>query len=130
MARPRKPIDPKDIDPTILSTARKNAMAKQARLIAEAELGISDEGAPVIKGPAPIPDEPMVTLTLDMYEGASELRIDGIIYRHGQTITVGERQARSILEMIARGWRHQEEIDGKAHNFYKPRQPVLSGKTA
>ena len=116
-----------DIDPALMGKAREQAAAKKARMLAEQELGISDENAMVTKGPMPIENEEMVTLTLDMYPGAIDLRLDGIIYRHGQTITVSKRQADSILEIIARGWRHQEEIDGKAHNFYKPRLAIISG---
>lgn len=128
---PRKRItDTSDVTPEMMDTARKAAAAKKARMLAEQELGISDVTLGVVKGPAPIKDEEMVTLTLDMYPGAPDLRLDGTIYRNGQTVTVTKREAETILDVIARGWRHQEEIDGKAHNFYKPRLSVLSGKAA
>lgn len=130
MGRPRKYLSGADVDSDTMEQARKNAIAKKARLLAEQELGIGEEGVGVVKGPAPVKDEEMVTLTLDMYPGALELRIDGVIYRNGQIVTVGKRVAESLLEMIARGWRHQEEIDGKTHNFYKPRLAILSGKAA
>lgn len=126
MAKGRR-LDASDIDADLMEKARENARAKKARMLAEQELGIGDENAMVVKGPAPVANEEMVTLTLDMYPGAGDLRLDGKIYRHGQTITVTKRVADSVLEVIARGWRHQEEIDGKAHNFYKPRLAVLSG---
>lgn len=130
MGRPRKYLSGADVDSDTMEQARKNAIAKKARLLAEQELGIGEDGVGVVKGPAPVKDEEQVTLTLDMYPGALELRIDGVIYRNGQTVTVGKRVAESLLEMIARGWRHQEEIDGKTHNFYKPRLAILSGKAA
>ena len=126
MAKGRQ-LSAHDIDPALMHKAREQAAAKKARMLAEQELGISDENAMVTKGPMPIDDEEMITLTLDMYPGAGDLRLDGKIYRHGQTITVTRRVAESVLEIIARGWRHQEEIDGKKHNFYKPRLAVLSG---
>lgn len=128
MARPRNNLTSGPVDPAVMSNARKLAEAKKARLIAEAELGIGDEGAAVVKGLVPIENEEQVTLTLDMYPGAEELRIDNRVYRHGQTITIGKRQADSIREMIARGWRHQEEIEGKVRNTYKPHLNIISGK--
>ena len=129
MAKTPRRLDASDIDldSALMEKARENARAKKARMLAEQELGISDDNTMVVKGPAPIPNEEMITLTLDMYPGAGDLRLDGLIYRHGQTITVTRRVAESVLEIIARGWRHQEEIDGKKHNFYKPRLAVLSG---
>lgn len=129
MAR-RRSFDASDVDAPTMEAARKAAKAKKARLLAEQELGIGEDGAAVVKGLAPLEGEEQITLTLDMYPGAAELRIDGMIYRHGQTITVGRRVAASIMEMISRGWRHQEEIDGKPRDFYKPRLAVLSGKAA
>ena len=130
MARPKMNLTSADVSPEAMDLARRNAIAKKARLLAEQELGIGEEGAGVVKGPAPVTGEEQITLTLDMYPGALELRLDGVIYRNGQTVTVSKRKADSILEIIARGWRHQEEIDGKAHNFYKPRLAILSGKAA
>ena len=112
----------------MMDKARQNAQLKKARMLAEQELGIGDENSMVVRGPAPIKDEEMVTMTLDMYEGAKELRIDGTVYFHGQTITVTKRVADSILDIIDQGWRHQEEIDGKPRNTYKPRLAVISGR--
>ena len=130
MAKTRAPLDASSVDPDLMEAARKTANAKKARMLAEQELGIGDDSMGVVKGPAPKKGEQMVTLTLDLAPHSLELRIDGKIYRHNQTITVTERESRSIQEMIARGWRHQEEIDGKAHNFYKPRLAILSGRAA
>lgn len=130
MARPRKVFDASDVDVETMDRARAAAKAKKARLMAEQELGIGDEGVGVVRGPAPIKDEEMVSMHLDMYPGALEIRIDDKVYRNGQNVTVTKREANSIAEMIARGWRHQEEIDGKAHNFYKPRMSVISGRNA
>ncbi len=127
MAKTSRRLDASDVDPDLMVTARKNAAAKKARMLAEQELGIGDENAMVVKGPAPIPNEEMITLTLDMYPGAGDLRLDGVIYRHGQTITVTRRQADTILEIVDRGWRHQATIEGKRKDFYKPRLAVLSG---
>jgi len=127
MAKTRRPLDASSVDPDLMEAARKTANVKKARMLAEQELGIGDDTMGVVKGAAPKKDEKMVTLTLDLAPHSLELRVDGKIWRNGQTITVTEREARSLMEMIAKGWRHQEEIDGKTHNFYKPRLAVLSG---
>ncbi len=127
---PHRPFSSADVDPDTMDKARAAAVAKKARLLAEQELGIGEPGAGVVKGPAPIKDEEMVTLHLELAPHSLELRIDSKIYRHGQVITVPYREAKSIMEMVSAGWRHQEEIDGKTHNFYKPRTPILSGKAA
>ena len=125
-------LDSSDIPHDAMAYARKQAIAKKARLLAEQAIGIGEDGVAVVKGPMPIEDEEMVTLTLDMYPGAGDLRLDGKIYRHGQTVTVGRRVADTMLEIVARGWKHQEEIDGKTSNaYYKPsRLNILSGKLA
>lgn len=128
MARSNRRLDASDVTPEMMDKARQNAQLKKARMLAEQELGIGDENSMVVRGPAPIKDEEMVTMTLDMYEGAKELRIDGTVYFHGQTITVTKRVADSILDIIDQGWRHQEEIDGKPRNTYKPRLAVISGR--
>ena len=127
MAKTRAPLDASTVDPDLMEAARKTANAKKARMLAEQELGIGDDSMGVVKGPAPKKNEQMVTFMIDLAPHSLELRVDGKIWRNGQTITVTEREAKSIMEMISRGWRHQEEIDGKTHNFYKSRQAVLSG---
>jgi hypothetical protein len=47
-----------------------------------------------------------------------------VIYMHGQTFTVGKRLFDTLREIQARGWGHQEEIDGKDRNFYRKSKTV------
>jgi hypothetical protein len=131
MAKSRRIIDTTDVTADMMTAARKNAGLKKARLLAEQEAGIGEEGAGVVKGPSPQTDEEgNVTITLNLAPFQVEIRIDGVIYRNGQTITVREKVAASILEMISHGWKHQTEIEGKAHNFYTSRFASISGKAA
>lgn len=126
---PLRRTDVENIDPEVMKSARNHAQAKRARMIAEQELGIADESMPVIKGPIHDPDERQCQITLDLAPHSDRLFIDGVWYIHGRTYTIGERLYQSMIEMIASGWRHQEEIDGKDRNFYrKSKTPVLSGK--
>ena len=131
MAKSRRNMDTNDVSAEQMKQARINATAKKARLLAEQELGIGEEGVGVVKGPAPQTDEEgNTTITLNLAPYQSEIRIDGVIYRHGQTITVRDKVAASILEMVSNGWKHQTEIEGKSRDFYTSRFATLSGKAA
>lgn len=131
----KRTLDGTGLDPALMDTARKQAQAKKARLLAEAELGIGDDEAAVAKGPQFVPDERQCTITLDLAPHSDRLVIDNVIYMHGATYTVGQRLYDTIRDMQSRGWQHQEEIDGKDRNFYRrtktphlsPRNVGLSG---
>lgn len=118
----KKPIDRSKVPPDMLEAARKQALAKQARMMAEAELGISDDNIPVQKGP--LGDEgPDVDVYVNLADFADRIVIDGTIYIHGRTYTIPEKKAAVVMEACARGWRHQAEIEGKDHsNFYLQQQ--------
>ena len=120
----RRSIDTKDIDPKLMAAARSQAMAKKARMAAEAELGISDDETSVIKGPPVIENEEQCTITLDLAPHSDRIVIDNVIYMHGQTFTVGKRLFDTLREIQARGWGHQEEIDGKDRNFYRKSKTI------
>lgn len=107
-----------------LGEARKRARRKLADTIAAQELGLEDGGT-VLKGPMPIPGEEMFTLTLDMYEGADRIMIDSKIYLNGATYTVNKRTYDTMREMIARGWEHQREIEGKDRNAYRKQANIV-----
>jgi len=107
-----------------LKDARARARRKLADQVAMQELGLDDGGA-VIKGPIAIPGEEQYTLTLDMYEGADRLFIDGKYYMNGATYTVGKRLYDTMRDMIARGWEHQREIEGKDRNAYRKQANII-----
>lgn len=77
------------------------------------------------------PSETMETLTLNLAEHSAFLRIDDVYYFHGKTYDVPHSLANVMREAEARGWKHQEEIDGKKGNPYQRlRNASLSGATA
>lgn len=71
----------------------------------------------------------LVNLTLDLAEHSSRISLSGRLYFHGQTYTVARHIADTLREIQARGWQHQQEIDGKPMYgaFRKPHETILSG---
>lgn len=117
----RKNIDRTKVPPEMLAKAREAALAKQARLMAEAELGISDDSMPVQKGP--LGDEGEIeSVFVNLAEFADRLVIDGVIYVHNRTYDMPAAKAQVVKEIMARGWRHQAEIEGKDSEFYLRQQ--------
>jgi hypothetical protein len=122
--KPRRPLDDSDIDPEIMKQARERAIRKKADMLAARELGISDDGDDVVKGPMPMKGEKKFTITLDLAPHSSRLVIDSVHYLHGGTYTVGQRLYDTMREMIHRGWEHQREIDGKDSNMYREKSNI------
>lgn len=117
----RKPIDRSKVPAEMLVKAREAALAKQARLMAEAELGISDDNMPVQKGP--LGDEGEIEpVYINLAEFADRLVIDGVIYIQNRTYDLPAKKAQVVKEIMARGWRHQAEIEGKDSEFYLRQQ--------
>lgn len=117
----RRPIDRSKVPPEMLHKAREAALAKQARMMAEAELGISDDSLPVQKGP--LTDEGDVeTVYINLAEFADRIIIDGVIFVQNQTYDLPQRKAQVVKEIMARGWQHQAEIEGKDREFYLRQQ--------
>jgi hypothetical protein len=122
--KPRPHLNDDGIDPEIMKQARERAIRKKADMIAAREIGISDDGEDVIKGPLPIKGEKQFTIMLDLAPHSDRLMIDSKIYLHGATYTVGERLYNTMREIIHRGWEHQREIDGKDGNMYRAQSNV------
>jgi hypothetical protein len=122
--KPRPHLNDDGIDPEIMKQARERAIRKKADMIAAREIGISDDGEDVIKGPLPIKGEKQFTITLDLAPHSDRLMIDSKIYLQAGTYTVGERLYNTMREMIHRGWEHQREIDGKDGNMYRNQSNV------
>ena len=92
---------------------------------AKAELGMSPGlNVPVQKGPAYIPDEEQCPITLNLYEGADRIVLDGTVYLHGHTYTVGKRTYDTLAEIISRGWEHQRNYKGENENAYRREQNI------
>lgn len=111
-----------DLTQEEIDAARERARRKLADDIAMAELGLGEKTTMARPGPAPIPNEEKFTLTLDLYEGSDRIIIDGRTYMHGGTYTVSKRTYETLCEIIARGWGHQREIEGKDSNAYRKQQ--------
>lgn len=76
------------------------------------------------------PSEKMENIVLNLAEHSAFLRIDDVFYFHGKQYTVPHSLAQVMRETEARGWKHQEEIDGKKGNPYQRlRNMSLSGAT-
>ncbi len=121
MAASRR-IDRSKVPPEMLAKAREAALAKQARLMAEAELGISSDDMPVQKGPLSDPGE-IESIYINFADFIDRTTIDGVTYMHGRTYDLPKTVCDVIREQMARSWRHQSEIEGKDDpNFYLTQQ--------
>lgn len=72
----------------------------------------------------------MVFCTIDLAEHSTCISINSFNYWHGQTYKVPRHVADTLAEIMARGHRHQDELDGKSlrQHYQKPRADVISGK--
>lgn len=104
--------------------AKQKASAKASLLKSETARLAAEEG--LITGSS-IKDE-VVNITLDLAEHSDKLVINFQPYYHGFTYTVPRHVADSLAEMQMRGWRHQDEIDGKdlTQHYQRARHTILS----
>lgn len=119
---PSRRIDRSKVPPEMLAKAREAALAKQARIMAEQELGISSEDVPVQKGP--LGDEGEIeSVYINFADFIDRITLDGVTYMHGRTYDLPKNKADVVREQMARSWRHQAEIEGKDEpNFYLEQQ--------
>lgn len=54
----------------------------------------------------------LVYLHVNLAEHSDRLKVNGQEFYHGQTYKVTRAQADTLRDMIYRGWRHQDEIEG------------------
>ncbi len=121
MASSRR-IDRSKVPPEMLAKAREAALLKQARIMAEQELGISSEDIPVQKGPLGDEGE-MEEVFINFADFIDRITLDGVTYMHGRQYTLPKSKADVVREQMARSWRHQAEIEGKDEpNFYLRQQ--------
>jgi hypothetical protein len=76
-------------------------------------------------------EEDQVTLLMDLPGHAEYVRIDSRRYYHGYTYTVPASVADTLMHMMDRAWRHEEETGGANKDAYrKPRLTGLSSSGA
>lgn len=120
-----QPLDSSVLTAEEMDEARTRARRQLADEIAKTELGLTNKTVAAIKGPLPVADEEQFTITLDLYEGAHHIKLDNQTFFHGHTYTVGKRTYDSLREVVARGWAHQREIEGKDSNAYRKEQNMI-----
>lgn len=122
--------------PGILSDEEKASIRAKAKEQVQAELKKKAEAAEIEAalaeerrhvGGAAANDDDLVTVSLNLAPTGGKLGtfllIDGVRYDHGRIVTVPRRVAKVMDEMMARGWRHQDEVDGKHdENAYRREQ--------
>lgn len=59
--------------------------------------------------------------------GGEHLKINGVPYLHGHTYKFDTDTLRSIKEMVARTWVHENDINGHAFNAYRQHQNKVLG---
>lgn len=78
------------------------------------------------------PDQEIVTIYIDLAGHSKQIVIDmgdvnrgGGVYYHGHTYEVTANVHRTLMEIMARGWAHEEETGIPNHKFY--RRPSFIG---
>lgn len=119
---PSRRIDRSKVSKEMLDKAREQALLKQARIMAEAELGISSDDVPVQKGPLGDEGE-LESVHINFADFIDRITLDGVTYMHGRIVDLPKAKADVVREQMARSWRHQAEIEGKDEpNFYLRQQ--------
>jgi hypothetical protein len=76
------------------------------------------------------PEEQLEYILLDMAGHAPYIMLDGVQFFHGQTYEVTRSVANTMREIVARGWKHEDEIGGANRDLYRrPRNTTMSMKT-
>lgn len=107
--------------------AKQRANAKKALLASETLRLAQEEG---LTTGSSINDQP-VSITLDLAEHSDRIVINGRPYYHGYTYTVPRHIADNLAEIQYRGWKHQDEIDGKdlVQHYQRQRLTTMSQVT-
>ena len=59
------------------------------------------------------PAQELTDVLIELPKYAAFIRLDQFIYYHGLTYTVSRSKADMMLDIMARSWEHQSEIEGK-----------------
>lgn len=113
-----------------LSALREQAKIKvgKERLAEAREAAIAAFVEEERRATSKLPEHEMVDIYIDLPEFCDRLIIDSKVFLFGHTYTVSRPQADSMLEMMARTFDHQLEIDGKSKFGHESRRIGLSGK--
>lgn len=64
-----------------------------------------------------------VDIVLDLAPIQAYIMLDGVTYFHGVPYEVSEAQARTMMDIAARGWEHDNEIHGEKRRADRGRRP-------
>lgn len=127
--RPAKSKAP--VDMSLLSAEKRAELDEQLdieiqaeRLLAAEEAYLDEQRAEKRRGKGL--EESMHEITLDLPEFADRMRIDGVVYFHGASYTVGLGLYNVLREQVQRMWGHQDEIDGKRSDPRRPLDRVMN----
>lgn len=70
------------------------------------------------------PGRQIVNFTLDLPGHADRIILDGKHFFHGVTYKITEDVYRSMMDIQARAWEHENEIGGANRDLYKGRAPI------
>jgi hypothetical protein len=59
------------------------------------------------------PNDQLTDIMIDLPKFAAFVRLDHVVYYHGLVYEVPTVKAATILDIMARSWEHQSEIEGK-----------------
>ncbi|MGQ7939132.1 hypothetical protein [Paraburkholderia sp. D1E] len=111
------------------AAAKDLAEEESARLSAQAQSAIFTTG--VVERPAGKADDgtDLWWYRIDLSpSGGTEIKINGFPYYHGQTYKLTTDLLRSIKEIVARTWDHENNIMGANENlFRRAQEKVLRG---
>lgn len=70
------------------------------------------------------PGQEIVRMTMDLPGHSDRITIDGTSYFHGVTYNFPMDKYKSIIDIAARAWEHENEVGGANRDAYKGRAPV------
>lgn len=66
-----------------------------------------------------VPEEALEPVLIDLAGHANKIVIDGVQFFQGTTYHLSRAQAETVREIIARTWKHENEIGGANGNMYR-----------
>jgi len=66
-------------------------------------------------------EEEQIAVQIDLPGFSKDIRINNKPYTHGEIYTVPASVAETLMDMMARAWRHEEEVGGANHDVYRKR---------
>jgi hypothetical protein len=120
----RQRIEQLEFELATEKAAKEIAEEESARLAAQGQSAIFTSG--VTERPAGKADDGKTDLwwyRIDLApSGGTEIKINGTPYYHGQTYKFDTDLLRSIKEIVARTWDHENNIMGANENMYRREQ--------